>query len=251
MNKRYCALLLVICLIFTGCSYKSSESVIEKDVKTDDAKLSPFGKYPELVTYTLGKMSGVNNSNMPEGDTYENNAYTRYLKEKLNVQNKDVFEIEETGNYSETVSMAIASDNMPDVFQVMDYNTLQMLVKNDLIEDLTESFEKCTTKRIKDIYNSYGDKMLSDVTFDGKLMAFPGTNIDNGPSFLWLRKDWLDKLHLKEPETIEDVCRIVKEFIKKDPGNNGKGETVGLACNDNLTGGSGYSEQYQMDIIFA
>ena len=57
-----------------------------------EAETTPYGKYPELVTYTLGKMSGENNSNMPDGDTYEDNAYTRYLRDMLNVQNKDVFE---------------------------------------------------------------------------------------------------------------------------------------------------------------
>lgn len=46
----------------------------------DIAETSPLGKYPELVTYTLGQMKGTNNSNLPEGQTYEDNAYTRYLK---------------------------------------------------------------------------------------------------------------------------------------------------------------------------
>ena len=30
-------------------------------------------KYPELVTYTLGQLNGANNSNLPEGNTYEDN----------------------------------------------------------------------------------------------------------------------------------------------------------------------------------
>ena len=54
----------------------------------EEAAATPYGKYPELVTYTLGKMTGDNNSNMPEGDTYENNVYTRYLRETLNIQNE-------------------------------------------------------------------------------------------------------------------------------------------------------------------
>lgn len=45
---------------------------------------TPLGKYPETVTYTLGKIAGANNSNLPVGDTYENNAYTRYLKKSFN-----------------------------------------------------------------------------------------------------------------------------------------------------------------------
>ena len=44
---------------------------------------SPYAAYPELVTYTLGQMSGANNSNLPDGDTYEDNVYTRYLRKNV------------------------------------------------------------------------------------------------------------------------------------------------------------------------
>jgi putative aldouronate transport system substrate-binding protein len=45
----------------------------------ENASSTPFGKYPQTVEYTLGKMTEAANSHMPEGDTYENNAYTRFL----------------------------------------------------------------------------------------------------------------------------------------------------------------------------
>lgn len=145
--------------------------------------------------------------------------------------------------------MTIASRELPDVMVVNDMDMLQLLVDNDLIEDLTQVYEDCTSSRIKDIYNSYGSEILDNVTFDGKLMALPETNIDDGPSLCWLRKDWMDKLGLDAPETVEDVENIVHEFVQKDPGGNGKGETVGLVCDDELTGGCGYSYEYQNDII--
>lgn len=249
--------ILLVALAFSislcGCSRKPEEQKPEKTIsKTEeDASATPFGRYEETVTYTLGKMSGLNDSNMPEGDTYENNAYTRYLKSKLNIQNKDVFEVSESDNFGETVSMVIASKNLPDVMVINDSDTLQMLVDNDMIEDLTSAYENCTSDRIKEIYESYGDAILDNVTFDGKLMALPETNIENGASLLWLRKDWLDKLGLSAPETIDDVEEIVREFVEKDPGGNGEGKTLGLVCDDELTGGGDYSYEYQMDIVFA
>ena len=221
----------------------------KQDWKT--AETTPFGRYPEEVTYTLGKMTGLNNSNLPKGDTYENNGYTRYLKKKLNIQNKDVFEAGVNDNYQEMVSMTIASRELPDVMVVNDMDLLQLLVDNDMIEDLTQVYKDCTSSRIKGIYNSYGSEILDNVTFDGKLMALPETSIEDGPSLCWLRKDWMDKLGLSAPETVEDVEHIVHEFVQKDPGGNGKGQTVGLVCDDELTGGCGYSYEYQTDIIFA
>lgn len=251
--KRMIALSLAGCLVLTGCSKQQTEKTdtAEHTQEWKTAETTPFGRYPEEVIYTLGKMTGMNNSNLPKGDTYEDNGYTRYLKKQLNIQNKDVFEAGENDNYQETVSMTIASRELPDVMVVNDMDMLQLLVDNDLIEDLTQVYEDCTSSRIKDIYNSYGSEILDNVTFDGKLMALPETNIDDGPSLCWLRKDWMDKLGLDAPETVEDVENIVHEFVQKDPGGNGKGETVGLVCDDELTGGCGYSYEYQNDIIFA
>lgn len=247
------ALSLAGCLVLTGCNKQQTEKTdtAEHTQEWKTAETTPFGRYPEEVIYTLGKMTGMNNSNLPKGDTYEDNGYTRYLKKQLNIQNKDVFEAGENDNYQETVSMTIASRELPDVMVVNDMDMLQLLVDNDLIEDLTQVYEDCTSSRIKDIYNSYGSEILDNATFDGKLMALPETNIDDGPSLCWLRKDWMDKLGLDAPETVEDVENIVHEFVQKDPGGNGKGETVGLVCDDELTGGCGYSYEYQNDIIFA
>lgn len=251
--KRMIALSLASCLVLTGCNKQQTEKTdtAEHTQEWKTAETTPFGRYPEEVIYTLGKMTGMNNSNLPKGDTYEDNGYTRYLKKQLNIQNKDVFEAGENDNYQETVSMTIASRELPDVMVVNDMDMLQLLVDNDLIEDLTQVYEDCTSSRIKDIYNSYGSEILDNVTFNGKLMALPETNIDDGPSLCWLRKDWMDKLGLDAPETVEDVENIVHEFVQKDPGGNGKGETVGLVCDDELTGGCGYSYEYQNDIIFA
>ena len=51
---------------------ESSESSGETTAKEEQwraAETTPLGKYPETVEYTLGKISGANNSNLPIGDT--------------------------------------------------------------------------------------------------------------------------------------------------------------------------------------
>ena len=57
----------------------------------DEAANDPYGKYDELVTYTTGysltnQGADVLAGTPYENDTPENNAYTRYLKELLNIQ---------------------------------------------------------------------------------------------------------------------------------------------------------------------
>lgn len=89
-----------------------------------EAKTTPYGRYPETITYTLAKMTGVNNSNLPEGETYEDNAYTRLIREIINVQNEDVYE-----NYGDTynvgISTMIATGNIADIM-VVDQKTISL-----------------------------------------------------------------------------------------------------------------------------
>ena len=250
-------LILIFALLYIlqnmiGCYNNTQSFHNQKEIyeQYEEACNTPFGRYPETITYTLGKMTGENNSNMPENDTYENNAYTRYLKNKLNIQNKNAFE-DIGSNYDNMLNIAISENNIPDVMVVDDYSYLKLLVENDMIEDLSDVYEKCASERIKDIYKSYGNEILDNVTFDGKLMALPETNIANGPNMLWLRKDWMDKLGLESPKTFNDAINIIREFIEKDPGNNGKGKTIGLACSPELTNERKYSNTGTVDVIFA
>ncbi|WP_405067449.1 extracellular solute-binding protein [Kribbella sp. NBC_01510] len=43
-----------------------------------------------------------------------------------------------------------------------------------------------------------------------------------------IRKDWLAKLGLKEPQTVDDLYTIAKAFTDQDPDGNGKKDTYGL-----------------------
>ena len=247
-----------IMLILAGCKSPAgfaSNDNEEYNARMEEARTTPFGAYPETIEYTLGKMTSVNNSNMPENDTYTDNAYTRYIKSVINVQNVDVFEANDS-QYDTNVSMAISMGSLPDIMVVSSQDEVEQLVEAGLIEDLTESYNNCISDRIRKMYESYGDSLKDMVTYDGKIMALPETNITDGPNLVWLRKDWMDKLGLSEPHTIDDVVNIVKHFISEDPGNNGvdasgKLNTVGLAVDTDVTGECGYSSEFLLDIIFA
>ena len=248
-------LILSAVLFLTGCTSGEKKSQ-DADTRTKmaqrqkawkEAETSPLGKYPETVTYTLGQMKGTGNSNLPEGETYENNAYTRYLKKILNVQNKNIFMESEEG-YDEALNILVKDRNLPDIFLVSDRETLEELVENDLIEDLTDVYKSCASDRIREMYESYGDELLESGTFDGKLLALPETAIDHGPQLLWLRRDWIEQLGLTEPKTLEDAFSVIQAFQENRMGAERDEEPVGLVCDPGLVGT--VSTSYSMDAIF-
>lgn len=247
--KKAIIVAVAVSLNFVGCQQKDKTQVTS-DTKREDwenAEDSPYGKYPEIVTYTLGQMSGANRSNLPQGDTYEDNAYTRYLKEMLNVQNKSIY-LEREERYDEYVKVLVEDHTLPDVMVVSNRETLHQLVENDLVEDLTEVYEKCASDRIKEMYNSYGGELLERGKFHGKLMALPETVIDHGPCLLWLRKDWMEELGLEEPQTLEEAFSIIETFRENRMGAEGEEEPVGLVCDTALVGTT--STNYSVEPVF-
>ena len=226
---------------------QTSQEAAAEQTEWEKAAISPYEAYPELVTYTLGQMSGANNSNLPGEDTYEDNAYTRYLRKMLNIQNDNVY-MEREDRYDELVNILAKDQTLPDVLVISDRAILKELVENDLIEDLTDVYEKCTTPRIKEMFESYGSDLWDMGSFDGRLMAIPETVTDHGPRLLWLRKDWMDELGLEEPKTLEDAFDIIESFVANKMGTSDGEEPVGLVCDTALVGNT--SSSYSVEPVF-
>ncbi len=228
-------MLTAVCVLFAACVLPQTTGILaaEENDTWETACTTPFGRYPETVSYTLGKMVNMAYSGMPEGDTYENNAYTRYLEEKLNVKTELVLYTDST-TYEAAEKAAIISGTIPDIMVIDDYQLLKDLVENDMVEELTPYFDMCFSDRIHDMYDSYGEDRFSSVTFNGKIYAVPETDIYSSANFIWLRGDWMDQLGLEPPETLDDVEEIIRQFILQDPGGNGEGNTIGLLCDKQL-----------------
>ena len=259
-NKKIIFMVLSCALLISGCGgIKSISRSLQKENKQtsqeaaaeqkewEKAATSPYGAYPELVTYTLGQMNGANNSNLPDQNTYEDNAYTRYLRKMLNIQNDNVY-MEREDRYDELVNILAKDQTLPDVLVISDRAILKELVENDLIEDLTDVYENCTTPRIKEMFESYGSDLWDMGSFDGRLMAIPETVTDHGPRLLWLRKDWMDELGLEEPKTLEDAFDIIESFVANKMGTSDDEDPVGLVCDTDLVGNT--SSSYSVEPVF-
>ena len=257
-HKKITALILSCAFALSGCGgagqqgKEQTQETQSADVTGDTeawqkAEESPYAAYPELVTYTLGQMSGVNNSNLPDGDTYEDNVYTRYLRKMLNIQNDNAY-MEREDRYDEFINILVKDQTLPDVLVVSDRETLKELVENELVEDLSDVYESCTTTRIKEMFESYGSDLMDAGKFNGKLMAIPETVIDHGPRLLWLRKDWMDELGLDEPKTLDDAFEIIEAFVENRMGAEEGEDPVGLVCDTNFV--STTSQNYSVEPVF-
>ncbi|WP_308637553.1 extracellular solute-binding protein [Paenibacillus silvisoli] len=205
----------------------------------EEAAPAVDGKYDPAIDVTSVRI--INDTyKFMEGESIENNMWTKLLSEKLgiNVKYDWVVSGDQPGGQGEQkMNVSIASGDLPELIPV-NAKQLKQLQEADELEDLTAIYEKYASPFLKEILNQDGPAALSSATFGGKLMAIPNTGSSmDGAGMIWIRKDWLDKLGLQPPQTMADVLAISDAFTTKDPDGNGKADTYGIAMNKDLYGG--------------
>lgn len=201
---------------------ETTEPAAEPAVAAD-----PFGKYPELVEFTTIRPT-MNNPKFPDGESYEENVFNKFMEEKLNVKPKFVWMAPQDGDaYKKKLDLSIGGNDIPDVFQIVGKSitevqaTVKRLVEADMIEDLTSVYDQYASPAIKEAFASADNRGLDLYKVDGKLYGIPNQGSLENFNFVWVRDDWRKKLNLAEPKTIEDVEAIAKAFKEKDPAGNG------------------------------
>lgn len=209
-----------------------------------DEVIDPLGKFDPPIEVTVIRPYD-DNTKFVEGDTAENNEWTRAYEDKLGIKVKFDWILQGGGDqYTQKLNVAIASNDLADIV-VVNSNQLKQLAEAGQIADLTEVFDKHSSEYVKKVLNEDGGLALKSATFDGKLMAIPriGSDIDE-VALLWVRMDWLKKLGLPEPKTMEDVRAISDAFTNKDPDGNNKADSFGLALTKDLGSGFGGFEGF-------
>lgn len=152
------------------------------------------------------------------------------------------------GNFNEKFNIMVSSGDMPDAI-VVDYAKMRTLYEAGMLADLTDAFEKNADQDILNIYNSYPDNYsLDTATIDGALVGLPrAVPISN--NVLWIRTDWLKKLGLEKPRTMEDIKNVARAFVNGDPNGTGLNDIVGLPLNGDFFTQKSILD-YGADLIF-
>lgn len=207
----------------------SGTAAAKDDQKDSPAAADPFGKYAETVTIQIGQGIDPTDKTLPQGDSPENNQYTRHVKDQLNIETKIIWQSAKGKDYDQKINLAIASDDLPDLVVVNDAQLRQM-VKAGQLADLTQVYDEYASPAIKGIIEKTEGRAIAAVTFDGKMMALPNvTARGDALHMMWIRKDWLDKLGLEVPRTMDELTAVAKAFVEQDPDGNGKPDTIGIS----------------------
>ncbi|MDI4647837.1 extracellular solute-binding protein [Cohnella hashimotonis] len=174
------------------------------------------------------------------GETAEKNILFDKVKANLGLDIK-VLWTAPTKNEGFKTKMLLSlssGEKLPDVINTMgDTDLTNQLIDSGKFMDLTDAIAQYATDDVKRVYDANPDLFYS-VTRNGRIMALPIPSFGpNGSPVMYVRQDWLDKLGLKAPTTIDELEKVLDAFTNQDPDGNGKKDTVGLALQlKNLSG---------------
>lgn len=209
----------------------SSDSNKDDEVAEDDGPLTPY-KEPVTITWAV-QTSAV--QKFFDGDTYEDNRWSRLIKEKLNIDLEVAFSADtSTDAYNNKMSTLLASGEFPDVLRYDNRTFFKQAQEAGYIMPIDEVFEKYATDAVKEYRTRYPES-FEGATIDGQLYAFPYMN-DNFHQavFLWIRDDWLENTNSTPPKTIDELIELARKFTFEDPDGNGVDDTYGFGLGKNV-----------------
>ena len=232
-QKQIIALVSATALAATalaGCGKTSEENPQTTAVKEAEGTAKedlPFSKYAETVTVHLGGSMNPN-TKIPDGMSYEDNSYTRLLKEDFNIE--VVYDwVASSSDFDEKMNLCIGSGAIPDLMNV-NATQYRALLKYDMIQPLDQYFDDYASDALKAYVESGGEELKKCISNDkGEIMAIPAPSMMGGEvNEMWIRQDWLDNLGLEVPRTWDEMAAVAEAFVTQDPDGNGEADTIGI-----------------------
>lgn len=167
-KKGMIFLLVVLLIILSACNNSNNEAQInnisnqgnletkssETEKTVEKVDYDPFGKYDELVTMSTSIcVSPEAQDTLGEGDTPSDNIYTRAIAEEMNIMTTSYWTVACT-NLDQKMSLAIASNDLPDAMRV---NKVQLreLVEAGQLEEMTEA-----VKYASPLFKQHGKQLM-------------------------------------------------------------------------------------------
>ncbi len=131
-------------------------------------------------------------------------------------------------NSEDAFKMMVASGKLPDVIMWSHSSGIDRMYQEGTVIDLTELIAQHAPNLTK-IYTERPELRKQVETSDGRLYYFPSINPmqtveeigRKSYAGLIIRDDWLDKLGLATPNTIDEWYEVLTAFKTRDPNGNG------------------------------
>jgi putative aldouronate transport system substrate-binding protein len=130
-------------------------------------------------------------------------------------------------NEEEAFNLMLSSGDLADVIGYVNTSELEklgrdggLLALNDLIDEHAPN--------IKALLESDPKFRQGATSLDGNIYYIPKNQTLLSAEFYWVRQDWLDKLGLEVPTTVDELYTVLTAFRNEDPNGNGQKDEIPL-----------------------
>ncbi len=165
----------------------------------------------------------LNFNNMPFN--YEWKAW-QAIAEDTNVSLKGVIP-QSSSNEEEAFNLMLSSGDLADIIGYKDPAVLEQLGRNGgllALNDLIKEYAPNLQKYI-DTHPEFAKKCYA---LDGNIYFIPKDFELKSAEFWWIRNDWLQKLNLQIPTTVNELYNVLTAFRNNDPNGNGLKDEIPL-----------------------
>ena len=199
-----------------------TEAVPPTDVPTIEPTAVPEPTEVPVEDIELWASGRVTEAGPPPDDWV---AY-QIIKDKAKVNLKLVLLPSTASDQDTKINAAAASNSLPEVFFVS-RDVWYKLVGAGLVAKVDDLLPLMPVRT----KGHYSDEVRNKlVTVDGAMYGLPDPGAMPQTDSLVIRKDWLTKLSLEAPKTLDDFMAVAKAFTFDDPDGNGQDDTFGFCA---------------------
>ncbi|GLC79721.1 extracellular solute-binding protein [Lacrimispora brassicae] len=216
--KRWTACMMATAMVgslLAGCGSKETTQTQAGTTVSDNTEA---GSEPVQMSWLTGQTSA---------EVDDDAEVVKMIEERFNIDLKGFYV--DSSNFEQNLNVKFAGGEMPDVLVVGTSSDLAKYVEGGIIAELpvetirekAPNFAKCADE------NNDGT-LWSSMIYKGKNygVANPMSVV---PMAMFWNQNWLDKLGLEVPETLEEYEEVLTAFVEQDPDGNGKKDTAGMA----------------------
>jgi putative aldouronate transport system substrate-binding protein len=224
------SLVVLSALLLSACGTATPAAPTAVQATAEPTAIPPTAEPTEIqpVTLSLWAAGRVSEANDPPADW----VVYGILKEKLKITLDLVVMKGGNDDMNQKINTAAAANDLPDLFFV-NRDAWYALVQQGMIAQVDDLLPLMPT-RTETHYSDPNRNRL--VTIDGKMYGLPDPGQIPTTDGLVIRKDWLDKLGLQMPKTVDELIAVAKAFTENDPDGNGKNDTYGFGAYPEMAG---------------
>ena len=187
------------------------------------------------VTVTSFTRTDADTRFQGDDDIYDNISL-RYHKALFGIDYEIPWTYVRGEELDQKMNLALAAGDIPEFMPGIGLSMFQDMVAGDLVADITDAYEATADPKWVKESLAWGDNQLwAFAEVDGRKLAFPRVaQAGQNEQILFIREDWLDKVGMEPPTTLEEMEAVAEAFVTNDLGAGPPGTTVGVMASRDL-----------------